>query len=134
MESKVRIALFVSLAAIALVSFVIVRSQQGSGAAVIARQQQAQALTPAKVAGVVREAPDAANGPKGLSATCVPLGAGVLRNPWRCRIAYPHGLADQYSVTINTDGTYTGADQIIYADRRSSHSDGEINGCCVPVP
>lgn len=126
--------LFAALAAIALVSFVIVRTQQGAGAQTIARQQQAQALTPTKVASLVREAPEAANGPKGLSASCVPLGTGELHNPWRCTIAYPHRTTDQYSVTINTDGTYTGGDQIIYSHRHSSRSDGEISGCCIPVP
>ncbi|HEY2201288.1 MAG TPA: hypothetical protein VGH56_05340 [Solirubrobacteraceae bacterium] len=134
MQANLRIVLFAALAAIALVSFVIVRTQQGAGAETIARQQQAQALTPAKVASLVRQAPEAASGPKGLSASCVPLGTGELHNPWRCTITYPHRTADQYSVTINTDGTYTGSDQIVYSHRRSARSDGEISGCCVPVP
>lgn len=134
MEPKVRILLFVPLVAIALVSFVIVRNEEGAGGPIIARQQQAQALTSARVAGVVRQAPDSANGPGGLSAKCVPLGTGELHNPWRCTIAYPHGTWDQYSVTINTDGTYTGDDQVIYTGRSKSRSDGEISGCCIAVP
>jgi hypothetical protein len=134
MQANVRIVLFGALAAIALVSFVIVRTQQGAGAETIARQQEAQALTPAKVASLVRQAPEAASGPKGLSASCAPLGSGVLHNPWRCTITYPHGTADRYSVTINTDGTYTGDGQIIYSHRRGSRGDGEISGCCIPVP
>lgn len=134
MEGKVRLLLFVPLVAIALVSFVIVRNQQGAGGQIIARQQQAQALTSAKVASLVRQAPDNVNGPTGLSAKCVPLGTGELHNPWRCAITYPHRTVDQYSVTINTDGTYTGDDQVIYAGRSRSHSDGEIRGCCIPVP
>jgi hypothetical protein len=134
MDVKARVLLLVPLAAIALVSFVIVRDQQGSGGLIIARQQQAQALTPAKVADLVRQAPETANGPRGQSASCTPLGSGELHNPWRCTITYPRGVADQYSVTINTDGTYTGGEQIVYSRRGRSRSDGKISGCCIPVP
>jgi hypothetical protein len=134
MDAKFRVLLLAPLVAIALVSFVIVRTQQGEGGLIIARQQQAQALTSAKVASLVRLAPDSVHGPQGRSATCVPEGSGELHNPWRCTITYAHGLVDQYAVTINTDGTYTGDDQIVYGKHGSSRGNGEISGCCIAVP
>jgi hypothetical protein len=129
-----RLLLFLPLLAVGLVSFFIVRSQQGEGATLIARQQQAEALTPAKVARVVRSAPDPVTGAKGRRAACSPLGSGELHNPWRCTISYHSGRVIQYRVILHADGSYTGDDEIVHY-QGSTHSDtGEIRGCCVVIP
>jgi hypothetical protein len=133
-SAKVGILLFLPLLAVGLVSFVIVRSQQGEGAPLITRQQQAEALTPSKVEGVVRVAPESANGPAGKWAVCKPLGTGELHNPWRCTIHYASGRVTQYRVTLHANGSYIGDDQVVYYQGRRSTGPGQIRGCCVVVP
>jgi hypothetical protein len=126
--------LFLPLLAVGVVSFVIVRSQQGEGGALIAQQQHAEALTPAKLAAVVRVAPESSNGPSGKSAKCIPLGSGELHNPWRCTISYPSGRLVQYRVTISANGSYVGDDQVVHYQGRTTTGPGQITGCCVVVP
>lgn len=127
--------LFLPLLAVGLVSFVIVRSQQGEGGTLMVRQQQAEALTPAKVERVVRVAPESANGPGGKSATCKPGPTGELHNPWRCTIKYASGRLIQYRVTLHANGSYTGDDQVVrYQGRTTSGGSGQISGCCVVIP
>jgi hypothetical protein len=128
------VLLLLPLFAVGLVSLVMVRTQQGQGSTLIARQQQAEALTPAKVAAVVRVAPDPATNKPGKSATCVPLGPGELHNPWRCEISYRSGRAIQYTVTLSANGSYTGDQQIVHYRDRTSSGTGQITGCCVVVP
>jgi len=129
-----RLLLFLPLLAVGLVSFVIVRSQQGQGATLIMRQQQAEALTPAKLARVVRVAPDPVTHAKGRSASCFPLGSGELHNPWRCAITYPSGRVIQYRVTLHADGSYTGDDEVVRYQGQTHSDTGQIQGCCVVVP
>ena len=126
--------LFLPLLAVGLVSFVIVRSQQGEGATLIARQQQAEALTPAKVERVVRVAPESPNGRHGRSATCRPLGSGELHNPWRCTIRYASGRVVQYRITLRANGSYAGDDQVVSYQGRTTPGSGQIYGCCVVIP
>jgi len=134
MRSRFTLLAGLPLVAIAVCSFVIVRGQQGAGAVLVSRQQSAQALTATAVARVVRLAPEDVGGPAGRWASCVPLGAGELRNPWRCTIGYPAGLVDRYLVTINVDGSFTGDHQLVRQHGHTSSGPGEISGCCVAVP
>lgn len=134
MNSKAGILLFLPLLAVGLVSFVIVRSQQGEGASLIARQQQAEALTPAKLAAIVRTAPESTRGAHGRRASCMPLGSGELHNPWRCTIHYRDGKVIEYRVILNANGSYTGDQQVVHHQGRTWTSSGQIRGCCVTVP
>ncbi len=134
MQGMGRVALFLPLLAVGLVSFVIVRSQQGQGATLMARQQQAEALTPAKVEAVVRVAPDPVTNKPGRKATCVPLGSGELHNPWRCTIGYASGRVIQYRVTLHANGGYFGDQELVHYQGRTYADTGQISGCCVVVP
>lgn len=134
MDTKIRLLLFLPLLAVGLVSFVIVRSQQGEGATLAARQRSAQALTPASLARVVRVAPESSNGPGGKEATCTPLGSGELHNPWKCVIRYRDGHLIQYRITVAASGSYTGDDQVARVNGRTTSGPGTIQGCCVVVP
>ena len=134
MGRTARVLLFLPLLAVGLVSFVIVRSQQGQGGTLMARQQQAEALTPAKVERVVRVAPESPNGPGGKSATCKPGATGTLHNPWQCSINYASGRVLQYRVTLHANGSYTGDDQISRYQGRTTTGTGVISGCCVVIP
>lgn len=129
-----RLLLLAPLLAVALVSFVVVRSGQGDGAGLITRQQHAEALTPASVARVVRAAPDPVTGAHGRRANCTPLGSGELHNPWRCTIRYPTGRVIQYRVTINPGGTYSGDQEIVRYRGRTYPDTGRITGCCIAIP
>jgi hypothetical protein len=134
MDARLRLLLLLPLLAVGLVSFVIVRSQQGQGGTLIARQQQAEALTPAKVAAVVRVAPDPGTNRAGRAARCTPLGSGELHNPWRCVISYRSGRVIQYTVTLHADGSYIGDQEIVHYQGRTHADTGQINGCCVVIP
>jgi hypothetical protein len=130
----VKLALFVPLFAVGLVSFVIVRSQQGEGATLVARQIYAAALTPSAVESVVRAAPDPVTGARGLRAGCTPLSSGELDNPWRCTITYRSGRVIQYRVTLDPSGSYTGDQEIVHFRGRTYPDTGHITGCCVVIP
>jgi hypothetical protein len=133
-RASLRILLLLPPLAVGLVSFVIVRSQQGQGGTLVARQQSAEALTPAKVAAVVRVAPDPVTNAAGLSARCSSLGSGELHNPWRCTISYRSGRVIQYTVTLHANGAYVGGQEIVHYKGRTYSDTGKINGCCVVVP
>ena len=133
-DAKLRILLFVPLLAVGVVSFVIVRSQQGEGATLVAQQQSAEALTPVAVEKVVRRAPESVNGAGGRSDHCAPGKRGELRNPWQCSIRYADGKVIGYRVTINANGSYAGDDQVVTYQGRTSRSSGRISGCCIAIP
>jgi hypothetical protein len=122
------------LLTVGLVSFVYVRSKQSSGDVLVAAQRQAQALTAAAVASVVKAAPEPTTNARGHSARCVALGHGELRNPWRCVISYPSGRRIQYTVRLRVGGSYVGSDQVVDYQGRTFSAAGEITGCCVAVP
>ncbi len=122
------------LLAVAIVSFVVIRSQHGSGATILTQQRYAQRLTAADVAQVVRTAPDPKTRQPALRARCVPRGVGDLKNPWRCQLAYANGDRLQYTVTILGNGSYTGVNQVILGPGPRRPSAGTISGCCVNIP
>jgi hypothetical protein len=126
--------LLVPLLAVAVVSFVFIRTKQGDGATFVTAQRQAQALTPASVARVVRLAPDPATHARGKSANCLPEGRGELHNPWRCTISYAAGKRIQYRVLIRADGSFLGADQRLTYQGRTTSSPGHVTGCCITIP
>ena len=126
--------LLLPLLAVALVSFVFVRIEQGSGGAFELAQRSAEALTPASVDRVVRVAPDPVTKAKGIRAVCKPLGRGELRNPWRCVIDYASGRQISYQVNINLTGRYVGTHEIVRYQGQTYSDTGEITGCCVVVP
>ena len=125
----------VPLIAVALVSFFYLRSHQGDGAILANAQRHAQVLTPAGVSRVVQTAPDPDTNALGKSASCTPLGHGELHNPWRCTIKYASGRLIQYRVTLHANGSYTGDNQVVhYQGRTTSGGSGQISGCCVVIP
>ncbi len=127
-------ALVAMLLALAVISFVLVRAGQGAGAQLLARQEQAAALTPAAVERVVRAAPEAASGARGRSAACTPGSAGELRNPWRCTITYPSGQRIAWRIMLRANGSYLGGDQVVIDRGEAQQASGEITGCCVTIP
>jgi hypothetical protein len=134
MNRTATLPLLIALLAVGLVSFVLIRSQREGGAAVIARQHDAEALRPASVAAVVRLAPDSTTHAPGKRASCKAVGSGELLNPWRCAITYPSGRVNQYRVTINADGSYSGDHQVGRYRGRRYTSPGRISGCCIVIP
>jgi len=128
------LALLLPLLAVGIVSFILVRSEQGSGAALVARQQSASPLTPAAVAAVVRAAPDPVGNEPANSARCMPLGKNALRNPWRCVLRYPTGRVIQYTVTLRLNGSYRGDREVILRPAPRHRDTGRITGCCVAIP
>ncbi len=134
MDTKLRIVLFVPLLAVGVVSFVMVRSQQGEGTTLAARQQSAEVLTPAAVEKVVQVAPESVHGAGGRSAQCAPGGRGELHNPWQCIIRYADGKVIGYRVTINADGSYAGDDQLVTYRGRTVSAPARISGCCIVIP
>lgn len=134
MDTPLRILLFVALLAVGVVSFIIVRSQQGEGATLAVRQQSAEALTASAVERVVQVAPESVNGASGRSAHCVRGRRGELHNPWQCTIRYADGKTVGYRVTINADGSYAGDDQVVIFQGRRSSTPGQISGCCIAIP
>jgi hypothetical protein len=126
--------LLLPLLAVAVVSFVYVRSHQGDGAILAAAQRHAQVLTPAGVARVVQTAPDPDTNQQGSNAKCVAEGRGELHNPWQCSIVYPSGKRLDYTVQIAPDGSYTGDHQIVHDRAGTRASNGEISGCCIAIP
>jgi hypothetical protein len=120
--------------AIGVVSFAIVRSQHAEGSAVIAHQQEAQRLTGATVAAVVKAAPDPFSGKQAVQTICVPLGAGALRNPWRCMLRYADRREVQFRVVVSADGHYVGNDQVVLEPGPPRPAAGSVTGCCVNVP
>jgi hypothetical protein len=125
------------LLAVAVVSFVFVRSHQGDSGTFVARQQHAQALTQGNVAKVVRAAPDPVAEPRhatGVQARCTPGGSGALLNPWRCSIRYASGRLIQYLVTIHADGSYVGDHELVRYRGQRYRDTGVITGCCISIP
>lgn len=133
-DLKSKLVLFLPLLVLALVSFVIIRTQQGEGVTLSARQQQAETLTPAKVAAVVRASPDPATNRPGRSAVCAPLGSGELHNPWRCTISYSPVFAIQYMITLDASGAFTGDQEIVHDNGTTYSGPGQVRGCCVVIP
>lgn len=119
--------MLVPLLAVGLVSFIIVRSQQGDGGA-LETAQHPQPLTPAAVDHVLRSAPLGRQ--RASSARCSSLGDGPLQNPWRCFLRYPSGQLIEYRVTLSTNGSYVGEGIAPVTPQ----GPGRITGCCVPVP
>lgn len=133
-DAKLRILLFVPLLAVGIVSFIIVRSQQGEGAPLVARQESAEALTAPAVEKIVRVVPESARGASGRSADCVPRGSGELHNPWQCTIHYADGKAISYRVTINANGSFVGDNQVITYQGRTTPAAAHVTGCCITIP
>jgi hypothetical protein len=129
-----RVLLLVPLVAVAIVSFVVIRSQHGSGATFLTQQRFAQRFTPSNVAEVVRAAPDPKTHKDAVDTRCVPRGIGDLRNPWRCQLSYANGDRFQYAVTIFGNGSYVGTNQVILAPGPRRSSPGTISGCCIEIP
>jgi hypothetical protein len=128
------VLLLAPLLAVAVVSFVFIRSKHGGGSSFVAAQRQAQALTPASLARVVVLAPDPATRARGRRAHCVPEGSGELHNPWRCTISYTASKRIQYRVQIHADGSFVGSDQRLTDQGRTTSTAGQITGCCIVVP
>ncbi len=124
----------VPLLAVGVLSFVLARSQQGYGGALVVQQRDTQPLTAALVDKAVRGAPDPVSGEKASSATCVPLGRGELRNPWRCVLRYPTGRQFRYQITLNVNGSYTGNHELVLLPSPRHPDTGSIRGCCVAIP
>jgi hypothetical protein len=137
MRGPIRIPLLGVLLAVALVSFVFVRTHQGYSGSFVARQQHSQALSPDNVADVVKAAPDPAVEPRhetGVGGLCTPSGSGALLNPWRCSIRYASGRLIGYLVTIHADGSYVGDHELVRYRDQSYRDTGVITGCCIDVP
>jgi hypothetical protein len=133
-EGRFKLLLLLPLLAVGLVSFVVVRTQQGEGGGLVVLQQHARTLTPEAVARVVRFAPDPLSGARGLRASCVARGSGDLHNPWSCTISYPSGRVINYRIMLTANGSYSGDDQIGYYHGRRYKNPGQITGCCVAIP
>jgi hypothetical protein len=129
-----RALVLIPLIAVAILSFVIIRSQHGSGATILTQQRYVQRLTASDVATVVRAAPDPKSHKIAIRTRCVPHGIGDLKNPWRCQLTYANGDRLQYTVTIFGNGSYVGSDQIILAPPPRQTSPGSISGCCINIP
>jgi hypothetical protein len=129
-----RALILVPLVAVAVVSFVVIRSQHGSGATILTQQRYAQRLTARDVAQVVRTAPDPKTHENATHTRCVPRGIGDLKNPWRCQLAYANGDRLQYTVTIFGSGSYVGVNQVILGPGPRQSSPGTISGCCINIP
>jgi hypothetical protein len=129
-----RALLLVPLLAVAIISFVVIRAQHGSGATILTQQRYAQRLTAADVVEVVRTAPDPKTRRIAIRTRCVPLGIGDLKNPWRCQLTYANRDHLQYTVTIFGNGGYEGVDQIILGPGPRRSSSGSISGCCINIP
>jgi protein-tyrosine phosphatase len=129
------IVLLAPLAAVAVASFAIVRSQQSSGATLAARQHAGQSLTRGAVERVVRSAPDPATHGRAIDASCTAGRSGPLRNPWRCTLTYAHGKRLRYQVHLFGNGTYIGANQVVLKPgARPYRAPGTISGCCIAIP
>jgi hypothetical protein len=126
--------LLVPLLVVGLVSFALIRSQQGDGSAVIVRQRQTQALTSTSVDQVVSNSPDPIGKETAIAVHCNPVGSGPLRNPWFCVLRYPTGRIFEYRVTISADGSFFGDHQLVVIPGPPHAAGGSISGCCVPVP
>lgn len=127
------VALVVPLLAVGLVSFFMVRDQQGGGAVVSVDQRVGQ-LTLAGVDRVIRNAPDPIGHEPAIAVRCVPAGTGDLENPWDCVLRYPTGRIIEYAVTINSNGSYVGDHQVVLAPPPAYAAPGTIRGCCISVP
>jgi hypothetical protein len=138
-----------ALLAVGVCSFVVVRGEQGDGAAFLARQRAVRPLTAAAVDRVVVAAPDPVTRARGLAARCAALGraapgggapshgaqsVGALMNPWRCLITYRSGRAIQYLVTVHPDGSYVGDHELLAFRGRPYADTGTIEGCCIAIP
>lgn len=126
-------ALLVPILIVGIVGFVVIRNQQGQGVTVVGHQQ-VQFLTPAAVDEVLRNSPDPIGKERASLVSCNPTGSGALRDPWFCVLRFPTGHVIEYSVTINADGSYVGADQFVVVPAPPHRAPGTIDGCCVPVP
>jgi hypothetical protein len=129
-----RAAVLIPLVAVAIVSFVIVRAQHGTGASILTQQRYSQRLTASNVGQAVRAAPDPTTNKTAIRVQCVPLGTGGLRNPWRCQLTYANGDRMQYTVTIFGNGSYQGTNHIILGPGRRHSVGGSISGCCISIP
>ncbi len=107
----------------------VLRERGGAG---LLRIEQSRALalepstvTAAQVEAVVAQAPEpvlAARRTDPAQVRCRPVGGGVLRDPWSCKIRYRSGTLAHYLVEIQPDGHYSG------------RGTGRIEGCCVKAP
>jgi hypothetical protein len=129
-----RAVVVIPLVAVAIVSFVIVRAQHGTGATILAQQRYSQRLTASNVALAVRAAPDPTSHQAAIRVRCVPHGAGGLRNPWRCQLTYANRDRMQYTVTIAGNGSYVGTDHILLGPGPRRSAGGSISGCCITIP
>jgi hypothetical protein len=129
-----RALVLIPVLAVAIVSFVVIRSQHGSGATILTQQRFSQRLTAAHVAQAVQAAPDPKTHKVAIRTKCVPRGVGGLRNPWRCQLTYANGDRLQYTVTIAGNGSYEGTNQIILGPGPRQPAAGSISGCCIDIP
>jgi hypothetical protein len=129
-----RAVVLIPLVAVAIVSFVIIRAQHGTGATILTQQRYSQRLTAANVAQAVRAAPDPTTHKTAVRVQCVPRGAGGLRNPWRCQLTYANRDRLQYTVTISGNGSYVGTNHIILGPGPRQSVGGSISGCCISIP
>jgi hypothetical protein len=129
-----RALVLIPLLAVAIVSFVVIRSQHGSGATILTQQRYSQRLTAAHVAQAVQAAPDPKTHKAAIRTNCVPHGGGGLKNPWRCQLTYANRDRLQYTVTIAGNGSYEGTNQIILGPGPRQPAAGGISGCCIDIP
>jgi hypothetical protein len=129
-----RALVLIPLLAVAIVSFVIIRSQHGSGATILTQQRYSQRLTASNVARAVQAAPDPTTKKTADRVRCLPRGAGGLRNPWVCQLTYANRDRLQYTVTIFGNGSYVGTNHIILGPGPRQAVGGGISGCCISIP
>jgi hypothetical protein len=61
-------------------------------------------------------------GLRGTAARCRPGTRGPKRNPWRCTVRYGSGRSVSYSIQVEANGSFRGADR---------EGTRVITGCCV---
>ncbi|HEX8086000.1 MAG TPA: hypothetical protein VF529_17035 [Solirubrobacteraceae bacterium] len=97
-----------------LLAFFAVRDRGKESAFALEQQRLARldAATLEAALGLAREPREAGDGKPALSVECTPGKSGVeLRNPWRCVARYPSGETIRYTVRIQPDGRFQGADR-----------------------
>lgn len=126
---RMRRALLIVLpvAVVGVIGALVAIGARESDANFVYRQQHATAIEPSQMERAVALAPepvpDKATG--AVTAKCSPGKQGERRNPWTCRVRYASGRRVGYTITIEPNGAWHGANPT-----------GErlVKGCCITVP
>lgn len=107
-----------------IAGFVAIAAREGDAAFVFS-QQHPRLVHPRQMEVLIEKTSEpvgSGHGPPARRARCTPGTNGPKRNPWRCSVLYESGHTIRYTLRVDPNGRFAGAD---------STGVRNLSGCCI---